>query len=176
MLKKIVARAMYIGLVTGYKYPAFRPIYQKSNDMLVSRMYKTYLKHGEAGWDKFWVPTMKEFGRIRAPYIAKEMGIDANVPSSIGLFHDFEDPVFGVEGHWEKTEEGLDVRVETACKVCDHLDKITQGKSCPAFCHKIMVAMENGTGQALNDKYYIKVHSLLTEGSDACRVSHHFRE
>lgn len=174
MLHKILARGMYAGLVLGYKYPAFRPLYQKSNEALVSLMYKTYQKHGEEGWEKFWIPTMKELGRIRAPYIAREMNIDPDNPSSIGLFHDFEDPVFGVEGRWEKTDDGQDVRVETACIVCDHLEKISNGKNCPAFCHKIVGAMENSTGQALNDKYYIKIHTVMTDGDKVCRATHHF--
>lgn len=174
MLKTLLARGMYAGMVLAYKFPAFRPVFQWGNNRIVSMMYKTYHKHGEEGWKKFWIPAMREFGRIRAPYVAREMNIDPNNPSSIGLLHDFEDPALGVVGHWEKTADGQDIRVETACGVCDHLKKITGEENRPAFCHKIMTAFENGTGQALNEKYYIKVHTLLTEGDDACRVSHHF--
>lgn len=172
MLKTLFAKGMFGGLVLAHKVPAFRPVIRMSNNVVVSLAYKTYKKHGEQGWESFWIPAMKEFGRIRANYIAKVMNINPNNAQSIGQYHDFEDPIFGVVGHWEKNEQGEDVRVETECGVCDHLEKITNGKQCPAFCRKIVTAMEMGTGQAINKNYVVEIDTLLTDGDKDCRFIH----
>ena len=172
MIKAMFARSMYTSLVLGHKFEFIRPVIQWANKRIASMIYKSYEKHGEEGLEAFWVPAMKEFGRIRAPFIAKTMNVDPDNAGSIGQYHDLEDPIFGVTGHWEKNEEGLDVRVETECDICEHLEKISGGKNCPAFCRKVITAMELGTGQAINPNYTIEIDTLLTEGDKDCRFIH----
>lgn len=163
---------MTSGLMLSHKFPVLQPVVRWTNNFLTTRAYRTYQKHGEKGWEKFWIPAMKEFGRVRAPHLAKVMNIDPNNAKSIGQYHDFEDPIFGVVGHWEKNDEGHDVRVETECGICDHLEKVTDGKQCPAFCRKVVTAMEMGTGQAINENYVVEIDSLLTDGDKDCRFIH----
>lgn len=171
-MRTVFAYIMHWSVIAAGRFKFLRPVIRKGNDIIASLAYKTYLKHGEAGWDKFWIPAMTKFGQIRGPYIKKVMNVDVNDPAQIGRFHDFEDPIFGVTGHWETSEDGHPMRVETGCQLCEHIMKITKGKGCPAFCEKVVYALEMGTGTAMNDTYYVEIDGLLTGGDDACRFIH----
>ncbi|MGI9275216.1 MAG: hypothetical protein ACR2PT_10285 [Endozoicomonas sp.] len=172
MITTVFAHAMHYSVIAAKRFPFFRPALHKSNELMVSIAYRSYLKHGEDGWKTFWEPAFFKYGQIRAPYIARYMNIDPQDPKSIGSYHDFEDPVFGVTGHWEKTSDGHPVRVETACLACDHINKITDGKGCPAFCRKVVKALEVGTGTTLNENYIVEIDSLMSGGEATCRFIH----
>lgn len=176
MKKMLFANLMHFSLVAGHKLPLLRPVIQKANRVLASHLYRQYQRRGLAAWQPFWIPAFRKLGERRAAYIQAEMNIDPNCARSIGRYHDFEDPIFGVTGHWDDSTPGQHLRVETACDMCDHLDAITQGKGCPEFCRQLVVAMEEGTGQTINPNYQVEVAALLTEGDESCRFVHRIVE
>ncbi len=172
MMKTLFSKSMTYSLILGHKFPSTRPAIQACNRMLASHLYYIYSKRGVKAWEEFWIPAFREFGRVRADYIKKTMNIDPDSARSIGSYHDFEDPIFGVEGHWDNSSQDTPIRTETSCDMCDHLNVISKGKGCGDFCRYLVVAMEEGTGTAINDRYVVEVQSLLTEGDEDCRFVH----
>lgn len=166
------AYLMHWSISLGHSHKLFRPIIRKGNELIFNLCYRAYIKKGESAWDSFWVPAMVKLGQVRAPHIKKTMMIDVNNPKQLGAYHDYEDPIFGVTGHWETNENGDPVRVETACQLCDHIMKVTNGKGCPEFCRRVVGSMEQATGQAMNDTYVVEIESLLVEGEASCRFIH----
>lgn len=168
----LFSHLMHQSVKLAEKIPFFVPMVQKGTDLVVVLAYHGYKKNGVAAWDKFWIPAFYAYGQVRAAYIKKKMNIDTSSAASIGTYHDYEDPIFGVTGHWEQDSEGNAVRVETECIVCDQIDKVTKGAGCADFCQHIVKAMEMGTGTAMNDTYIVEIDALLTDGDEACRFTH----
>lgn len=169
---KLFSQVMHQSVKLAEKFPTFIPVVQMGTGVIVKLAYSSYQKYGVSVWDKFWIPAFYQYGQIRADYIRQKLDIDVNSAASIGRYHDYEDPIFGVEGHWETDEAGNAVRVETKCVVCDQLDKVTRGAGCPDFCRHIVKAMEEGTGKAMNDTYVVEIGSLLSNGDKTCRFTH----
>lgn len=124
---KLFSQVMHQSVKLAEKFPTFIPVVQMGTGVIVKLAYSSYQKYGVSVWDKFWIPAFYQYGQIRADYIRQKLDIDVNSAASIGRYHDYEDPIFGVEGHWETDEAGNAVRVETKCVVCDQLDKVTRG-------------------------------------------------
>ncbi|MEZ8991504.1 hypothetical protein AB4266_17925 [Vibrio breoganii] len=172
MRVKLFAHIMHQTVKMAEKAPFLIPLIHKGNDVVVSLAYNGYKKNGVKSFEKFWIPAFYEYGQVRAQHIVKKMNIDTNSAASIGTYHDYEDPIFGVKGHWEQDSEGNPVRVETECVVCDQLNKVSKGAGCPDFCRHVVNAMEMGTGTAMNDTYVVEIGSLLSEGDETCRFTH----
>jgi hypothetical protein len=172
MRVNLFAHALHFSMSSAQKHAWLRPVVRAVNKGLIRLAYRTYQQHGEKGWEAFWIPAFTKYGQLRANYIARVMKIDPSCPRSIGRYHDFEDPVFGVTGHWERNEYLDPVRVETSCPACDQLMALTKGQGCGSFCRNIILAMELNTGTSLNRDYYVEVESLLTEGDETCRFIH----
>ncbi len=150
-----------------------RRLLRSGNSLLVRFLVHTYSKGGLEKWQSFWVPAFREYGNYRSSYLIKKMNIDTSDAQSVGSYHDYEDPILGVEGHWEIDDEGNAIRVETACVVCDDLMRMSDDEKCRRdFCRHIVSAMELGTGQAINAKYNVEIIALLTEGDESCEFVH----
>lgn len=146
---------------------------RKGNSLLVRYLVHIYQKQGLEAWRSFWMPAFKEYGNYRAAYLIEKMNIDKSDAKSVGSYHDYEDPILGVEGYWRKDSDGNAVRVETDCIVCDDLMKFTNNNQCRSdFCRHIVAAMEQGTGEAINEKYNVHIIALLTEGDQSCQFVH----
>ncbi|MGR5092760.1 hypothetical protein ACPV5O_09800 [Vibrio maritimus] len=172
-MKKLFAVYLHSMMRLAEKSPVVTRLVRKSNTLLVKVLVKQYEKKGLPGWQSFWIPAFAEYGKYRAPYLVDKMNIDSHSPRSIGSYHDYEDPIFGVTGHWEVSATGEDIRVETACSACDDLQRLTNNRACRGdFCKHLVAAMENATGQAINEKYRVDIISLLTEDEQACRFVH----
>ncbi|PSW10849.1 hypothetical protein C9J01_17775 [Photobacterium rosenbergii] len=172
-MKTLFAYYLHYSIILAHHVKPFRKVLQAGNTLLIKLVVRQYERDGLKAWQSFWLPAFAKFGRSRAPYLAKKMAIDINDPKSLGSYHDFEDPILGVEGHWETTENGHPVRVETACVVCDALKAATENKQCRAdFCRHVVAAMEQNTGEALNPDYRVEIHDLMTEDAEVCRFVH----
>ena len=172
MRVKLFSHFMHQTVKLSEKAPFLRPLIKQGNKVIVRLAYNGYKKDGVKSFEQFWVPAFYQYGQVRAQHIAKKMNIDVNNPASIGTYHDYEDPIFGVVGHWDQDNEGNAVRVETECVVCEQLNKVSKGAGCPDFCRHVVNAMEMGTGKAMNDTYIVEITSLLSDGDDACRFTH----
>ncbi|USD68022.1 hypothetical protein [Vibrio sp. SCSIO 43136] len=172
-MKKIFALYLHSMMRLAERYQFVRTALRKGNTLLVRYLVWRYEKKGLAAWQSFWIPAFAQYGNYRADYIAKKMNIQPTIARSVGAYHDYEDPILGVEGHWETNSEGEAIRVETSCVVCDDLMKATQNKHCRSdFCRHIVHAMESSTGKAINAKYKVGIISLLTEGDTSCQFVH----
>lgn len=150
-----------------------RLLLRSGNSLLVRYLVQRHKKGGLAAWQSFWIPAFREYGNHRSPYLMNKMNIDTSDAQSVGSYHDYEDPILGVEGYWETDSNGNAIRVETACVVCDDLMRMTNDEKCRSdFCRHIVTAMEMGTGQAMNEKYNVGIIALLTEGDECCKFVH----
>jgi hypothetical protein len=172
-MKKLFAIYLHSMMRLAEKNSLARRLLRSGNSVLVRYLVNRYKKGGLAAWQSFWVPAFREYGDHRSSYLINKMNIDISDAQSVGSYHDYEDPIFGVEGHWEKDSEGNAIRVETACAVCDDLMKMTNDEKCRSdFCRHIVTAMEQGTGKAINEKYDVEIIALLTEGDESCKFVH----
>lgn len=168
----LFSHLMHLSVKLAEKVPFLIPVIQQGTNIIVRIAYHGYKKEGVNSFERFWVPAFFQYGQVRAQHIVDKMGIDTNSAASIGTFHDYEDPIFGVKGHWEQDDAGNPVRVETECIVCDQLNKISNGIGCPDFCRHVVKAMEMGTGTAMNDTYIVEIGALLSDGDKTCRFTH----
>ncbi|GAB1621522.1 hypothetical protein AAOGI_15720 [Agarivorans albus] len=173
-MKKLFAIYLHSMMRLAEHSRSMRWLLRKGNTALVKHLVKQYQKNGLSAWQAFWIPAFSEYGKYRAPYLVKKMNIDQHSARAIGSYHDYEDPIFGVEGHWEIDANGDPVRVETACVACEDLMRESQDPKCSGeFCRHIVSAMENATGCAINPNYKVEIIALLTEGDESCRFVHH---
>ncbi|MGI9275060.1 MAG: hypothetical protein ACR2PT_09495 [Endozoicomonas sp.] len=170
---KILAYVMHFSMVMAHHSRLVTRLFRFSNTLMVKHWVSLYQSKGLDSWRKFWIPVFAEWGRIRAPYLAKKMNINPQDPRSLGSYHDFEDPIFGITGHWETNDKGESVRVEAQCVGCDLFLAATDDKQCHSdFCRHMVMALEQNTGQTLNNDYQVEIVTLLTEGDTDCRFIH----
>ncbi len=173
MFIKLSANLLFLSFILGEKSKIYRKINNFFLTLLLKKIYSIYKKRGVEGWNKFWRPMFTEFGRRRSAYIKEKMNIDINHAGSIGRYHDYEDPICNIEGHWEVFEPNYSVRVETKCSMADKLEKISGGSNCPEFCRELVMAFESETGKSMNKNYKVEIEGeLLTEGATSCRFVH----
>ncbi len=174
---KLFAYLMHFCMVMAQHVPLIQRLFRFGNTILVKHWVRVYDKKGLDGWRSFWIPVFAQWGQIRAPYLARKMKINPEDPRSIGSYHDFEDPIFGITGHWETNEQGEPVRVETQCVGCDLLQASTDNQDCHSdFCRHVVTALEQSTGETINPKYQVEIIALLTEGDEACQFVHRIRD
>ena len=97
------------------------------------------------------------------------MGIDVNSARGIGSYHDYEDPLLGIEGHWQ--EEGRDkaVRVETSCPYGDYLREA----GCADLCRVLLCRFEEETARPMNPNYRLEqLEKIISAGDDSCVFVH----
>lgn len=176
-MKKLLGYLLHYSMVLAERSTLFLKVYRYGNSLLVKHWVNVYDKQGLDGWKKFWIPVFGEWGKVRAPHLMKKMKIDTSSPKSIGSYHDFEDPIFGITGHWETSEQGEPVRVETRCTGCELFLAATDNKQCHSdFCRYMVKELEQNTGSAMNDAYEVEILELLTEGDSACRFVHRIKK
>ncbi|WP_375750033.1 hypothetical protein [Vibrio sp. HN007] len=172
-MKKLFAIYLHTMMRLAEKSSLVRRALRSGNSLLVRYLIRQHKKGGIAAWQSFWVPAFREYGNHRSSYLINKMNIDISDAQSVGSYHDYEDPILGVEGHWDNDSEGNAIRVETTCVVCDDLMRMTSDEKCRSdFCRHIVTAMEQGTGQAINEKYNVGIIALLTEGDESCKFLH----
>ncbi|WP_394245320.1 hypothetical protein [Vibrio astriarenae] len=176
-MKKLLGYLLHYSMVLAERSTLFLKVYRYGNSLLVKHWVNVYDKQGLDGWKKFWILVFGEWGKVRAPHLMKKMKIDTSSPKSIGSYHDFEDPIFGITGHWETSEQGEPVRVETQCTGCELFLAATDNKQCHSdFCRYMVKELEQNTGSAMNDAYEVEILELLTEGDSACRFVHRIKK
>ncbi|MBC7002988.1 hypothetical protein BIZ37_10500 [Photobacterium sp. BZF1] len=172
-MKKLLAYMLHYSMVLAEASPKILRVYRYGNTLLVKHWVNIYQKNGLPGWQKFWIPVFGEWGKVRGPLLAKKINIDTQCPRSLGSYHDFEDPIFGIAGHWEQGENGEPVRVETQCTACELLQAATDNKQCHSdFCRFMVKELEQNTGASLNELYEVEILDLLVEGKDTYRFVH----
>ncbi|GAA4893765.1 hypothetical protein [Ferrimonas pelagia] len=173
MNKYLFASVMHTNMRIADKFKPYSHVIRAGNKLLFWHLIRQYKKQGLEGWKKNWEPAFAEYGRHRSKHLVARMNIDANDAKSIGQYHDFEDPIFGVKGYWDTTENGEPVRVETACSACEQLMKATDDQQCRSdFCRHLVESMEQATGSAINSKYQVEAIALMTEGDETCQFVH----
>lgn len=173
MNKYLFASVMHTNMRIADKFKPFSHVIRAGNKLLVWHLIRQYKKHGLEAWKKNWEPAFVEYGRHRVKHMVERMNIDANDAGSIGRYHDFEDPIFGVEGYWGTTEDGEPVRIETSCSACVNLFNMTDDAQCRSdFCRQLVEPMEQSTGSTINSKYQVEAIALMTEGAETCQFVH----
>jgi hypothetical protein len=137
--------------------------------LLVDSAVAAWRRGGTAAWDRWHLPLLRAAGRSRAAYLQKKMAIDPRSARQLGSIHDYEDPLFGITGHWADEGERRAVRVETECPIGARLYPY----GCTDFCRVLVHAFEEETIRAMNPGYRLEpLVELLSSGDARCIFVH----
>ena len=129
----------------------------------VDSAVRAWRRGGTAAWERWHLPAARAAGRARAAYLQAKLHLDPSSARSLASVHDYEDPLFGITGHFEASDRARAVRVETACPLGDRL----RDARCPDFCRVLIHAFEEETLRAMNPGYRLEPLGELLSGGDA---------
>jgi hypothetical protein len=158
----------------GFRLSEYSPVFAKHvlqpvSLWVVKGAVKSYKKKGESGWDAFYLPAFQALGKSRSAYLAKKLNMQPDDVSTLARYHDYEDPLLGIEGHWEKTTQSESIRIETDCFLGDYLKE----QKCHQVCQKLVCSMEVQTVNSLNENYsLVEPQELISKGDSRCVFIH----
>jgi hypothetical protein len=145
-------------------------ILRPSMRLFIDDAVRAWRKGGVRAWERWHLPLVRAAGRARAEYLRNKLRIDPGSARSLGSIHDYEDPIFGITGHWRESGRERAVRVETACWMGERL----RAAGCADFCRVLVHAFEEETLRAMNPRYRLDPLSELISAGDAhCTFLHH---
>ncbi len=152
-----------------FRHLVFRPA---SYGLLLGALVARRLG-GPRTWDEYIRPFMRAFGRARTGPLAAYLKLDPQDMGDLGRLQDFEDRMWGVEGHWESRGKDEAVKVETACPYAAMIRRF----DLPEFCTDVIHHFESATYEALNPSYTLAPldGTLLSKGDGPCRFCHRLR-
>jgi uncharacterized protein YeeX (DUF496 family) len=162
----------------GFRLSEYSPFFAKYvlqpvSLWVVKGAVKTYKKNGEKGWDDFYLPAFRALGKSRSTYLSKKMDMQPEDVSTMARYHDYEDPLLGIEGHWEKKSKTESVRIETVCFLGDYIKE----QKCHQVCQKLVCAMEIETVRSLNEEYNLdEPQELISKGDSRCVFVHRIKD
>ncbi len=111
---------------------------------------------------------MRFLGRIRAPLMARYLGVRPDDMAELAKIQDLEDKLFGVRGYWEERDKHIAKKLEMFCPFAQKL----RGNS--EFCHILVKEFEEATFRSINSSYSLTIDGkLLSEyGGTGCLFIH----
>jgi hypothetical protein len=139
----------------------------------VDSAVRAWKRRGVTAWNRWHLPMARAAGRSRAAYLQRKLHIDPTSARSLGSVHDYEDPLFGITGHWTQEGRTQATRIETECPIGARL----RSHGCPDFCRVLVHAFEEETLQTMNPRYRLDPLGELISGGDArCTFVHRLPE
>ncbi len=174
MFPELLAHLVLWSFKISEKNNLFKEKILRPTTMLIFKAtVHAYKKNGIKGWNKFYIPFWEACGRVRSEYVRKTMSIDTNSARSIGSYHDYEDPLLGIDGHWQEEGKHKAVRIETHCPYGDYLHDV----DCPDVCRILLCRFEEETAKPMNPNYYLDpLEKIIARGDDACVFVHRLKQ
>jgi hypothetical protein len=103
----------------------------------------------------------------RAPRLRRALGLDPQDLGDLLRLQEWEDRVFGIEGHFTERGPRRAVRCETACPFAE------AARAAPEICTDVVHRLETATFRALAPSYrLLPLERLLSKGDRMCEFRH----